>query len=121
MKRILTKNEEQAIRLCHHDFDGKSVKEAAECMGRSRRAVQRLLCSAEKKAPQLFPILTPRHRAIIAMYDQHTSRKAICKGLSITAAVLAREVAFLRSHGFLFNRTADQYRPSMDADVKERF
>lgn len=121
MKRNLTTNEEQAIRLVHHEFGGKSIKEAAVCMGRSIRAVQRLLCSAKKKAPQMFPILTPRHRAILSLYDQRTSRAAITEGLGITLRVLEHEVAFLRKHGFLFDRTMDQYRPSMDGRVKERF
>ena len=121
MKRNLTPNEEEALRNCHHDFEGKSIKEAAVCMGRSIRAVQRLLCSAKKKAPQMFPILTPRYRAIMSMYDQHISRKAIMEGLGITKGVLAREVAFLRKHRFLFNRTMSQYRSSMDVDVKEKF
>lgn len=121
MKRNLTINEEQAIRQCHHDFDGKGIPEAAVCMGRSVRAVQRLLNSAKKKAPQMFPILTPHHRAILTLYDENISRKATAKGLGITEAVLAREVAFLREKGFLFNRTPDQYRPLMDGDVKTKF
>ena len=122
MKRNLTISEEQALRQCHHDFGGKSIVEAAECMGRSTRAVRRLLNNAKKKAPQMFPILTPRHRAILTMYDQNMSRKAITEGLGITGAVLAREVAFLRQHGFLFNRIPDQYRPIIhDGYTKEQF
>jgi len=121
MKRNLTINEEKAIRLVHHEFGGKGIKEAAACMGRSIRAVQRLLNSANKKAPQIFPILTPQHRAILSMYDQHMSRASIMAGLGITKKVLAREVESLRSWGFLFNRVMNQYRPSMDGRVRERF
>ena len=135
MKRHLTTNEEQAIRFCHHEFDGLSVEDAAKKMSIKVRAMQRLLCNAKKKAPQMFPILTPRRRAIIALYDRgdfelrqgqyvwtHTSRKVIAIGLNITLDVLAYEVAFLRRHKFLWDRTMDQFDPSMhDGCVKQRF
>lgn len=55
---MITKKMEQAYRLCHHDFEGLSTQDAAEQMGVSQRAVQRLLCRLEGVAPQLFPILT---------------------------------------------------------------
>lgn len=121
MLRILTHKEEQAIRLCHQDHQGVSVESAAATMDITVANVKRHLRNAEKKAPQLFPILTPQHRAILALYDRHTSRKAIAEGLGISEAVLGREVTFLREKGFLFNRGAEQYDPSMDSQVKERF
>ena len=121
MKRILTEDEETAIRLCHHDFGGESIEDAATYMGQSVDEVQQLLCDAQRKAPQMFPILTPQHRAILTMYDLHVSRKAIAEGLGITLATLEKRVVFLRRHGFLWNRKPDQYRPSMDGEVKERF
>jgi len=121
MKRKLTINEEIAIRLCHHDHGGESIEDAATYMDRTVKAVQRLLCSAKKKAPQMFPILWPQHRAILSMYDQHISCEAIAAGLGIGLKVLEKRVTFLREHGFLWDRKPDQYRPSMDGDVKERF
>ena len=121
MKRTITKSEEQAIRLCHHDHGGKSIEEAAKILDCTVDNVKKQLRNARKKAPQLFPILTPRHRAILTMYDQHLSRAAIMEGLGISEKVLEREVTFLRAHGRLFNRVPDQYRASMDGDVKEVF
>jgi len=121
MKRNLTSNEETVIRLCHHDFGGESIETAAVYMGIKPRSVREHLRRAEKKAPQMFPILWPQLRAILLMYDQHMSRKAIAVGLDISLATLEKRVAFLRKHGFLWDRKPDQYRPSMDGDVKERF
>ena len=121
MKRILTEDEETAIRLCHHDFGGESVEGAATYMDRPVGEVRQLLQEAQRKAPQMFPILTPQHRAILTMYDQHVSRKAIAEGLGITLATLEKRVVFLHKHGFLWNRKPDQYRPSMDGQVKQRF
>ena len=54
IKRLITKRQEEAIRLCHPDFGGLSTKAAAKEMGIKQRAVQQLLQSAKKVAPQLF-------------------------------------------------------------------
>lgn len=117
----LTYDEETAIRQCHHDFSGKSIPRTAKFMGRSVKVVQRLLRNAEKKAPQMFPILNPQHQAILMMYDQNMSRESIAAGLDITLATLEKRVVFLREHGFLWDRKPDQYCPSMDGSIKERF
>ena len=122
MERILTQDEETAIRLCHHDFGGESIEDAAIYMDRPVGEVQQLLHEAQSKAPQMFPILTPQHRAILTMYDLHVSRKAIAEGLGITVATLEKRVTFLYDHGFLWNRQPDQYRPGVhDSQVKEKF
>lgn len=120
-KRKLTEQEETAIRLIHHDFAGLSVDDAAIKMGTTVITVKKLLTSIKRKAPQLFPILTIRQRAIIALYDEHLSRKSIMVSLDISKKVLEKEVTFLRKRGFLFNRGMAQYRSWMDVDVKERF
>lgn len=121
MKRILTQDEETVIRLVHHDFAGVSVEVAATQMGWTVRKTKGLLRSAERKAPTMFPIVTPRQRAIIEMYDQHMSREAIMAGLEIGITTLKKEVTFLREHKLLWNRKPDQYRSWMDGDVKEKF
>ena len=140
MKRNLSHQQEVVIHLCHHDFEGLSAGAASVRLGITRLQVLRHLCNIRKKAPQLFPILTPRRRAILEMYSRgdfelrkhpqkdefvyvwkHPSRKAIAEGLGITAAVLSHEVTFLRRHKFLWNHTMKQYDPSMDGSVKEKF
>lgn len=120
-KRVLSTQQEQVIHLCHHDHQGVSVEGAADSMGISVKEVQRLLRSTRCIAPQLFPILTSQHRAILAMYDDHMSQKEIAAHLDITVPMLKRRVGFLRKHGFLRSRKMLRYRPSMDAQVKEKF
>ncbi len=121
MKHNLTPNEETTIRLVHHDHGGESVQDAAVYMGCTVKAVQRLLRNVERKAPQLFPILLPQHRAILAMRDQHISYSAMIVGLGITKKKLKTMIAFLREHRFLWNKTTDQYQPSMDGEAKTKF
>lgn len=49
-----------AYRLCHHDFEGLSTKEAAERMNITQREVNRLLERMEKAAPHYqLPFVTP--------------------------------------------------------------
>lgn len=121
MDRVLSFEQEQTIRLCHQDHKGLSIEDVADGMGLTVKQIKRLLSQAKRLAPQMFPILTPQHRAILVMYDQHMSRKAIAAGLGITMDMLKRRVKFLRRHGLLFNRTMKQYHPLMDAQVKQKF
>ena len=120
-KRILSQLEEKVFRACHHDFGGLSIEEAAEKIGCLPGTVKLVLKRVEKKAKQLFPILTPQHRAILLMYDKHMSRTSIAVALGVTEQKLHKEIAFLRKHKFLWNRKVDQYDPLMDGRVKERF
>lgn len=121
MKRTLTLSEETAIRGCHHDFEGLSSEVVATQMGLTTCKVEGLLRSAERKAPTMFPIITPRQRAIIEMCDQGMSLVAIMAELGIGVGPLNKEVTFLREHKLLWDRKPDQYRSWMDGDVKERF
>lgn len=121
MSRVISSEEERAVRLCHHNHQGISVESAAATMGVTVKEVRRLLRCAKYKAPQLFPILTPQHRAILAMYDQGISRDAITEGLSITLPMLVKRVAFLRRHGHLQDQKMMRYQPHMDSQVKEKF
>ena len=119
--RTITTKQEHAFRLCHHDFEGLSVKDAANYMGTSVRAIRNLLKSVEEVAPQMFPILTPRQQVILALYNQPMQHEIIAAGLRISRCTLKREIAFLREHNFLQNTTPDQYRERLDGDVKEKF
>jgi len=121
VKRRLSHEQEQVIRLCHHDHQGLSIESAAIKMGVLAKDVRQLLRSAKRIAPQLFPILTPQHRTILMMYDQHQSGKAVAAALDITLPVLKRRVKFLWKHGFLRNRKVKRYQPHMDSQVKQRF
>ncbi len=74
MKRTITEDEEQAYRLCHHDFAGFNIAEAAKIMKVAPETVRLLLKSLRAKVPQLFPILTHRQHLVYWLY--------VIKGLS---------------------------------------
>lgn len=58
MKRLITEKQEQALRLCHHDFENLTQVEAAKRIGISQSALSELLAKVKKVLPQYFPILT---------------------------------------------------------------
>lgn len=120
-KRNLSHFEEKVLRVCHHDFGGLSIEEAAKKLECSPQTIKSALKHAKKKAPTLFPILTPQHQAILLMYDKHMSRASIAAALGISKQELHKEIAFLRKHKFLWNRKPDQYDPILDNKVKEKF
>lgn len=121
-ERVITKQEERALRLCHHDFNGYPITDVARIMSITPKKVKALLKSVERKAPQLFPILTPRQRTILRLYDECLSRDIIAESLGITIFALKQEVVFLRKHGFLVSKTCERYVPGKhDALVKEKF
>lgn len=121
VKRNLSHLEEEVLRACHHDFGGLSIGEVAKKIGCFPGTIKLVLKRVEQKVPQLFPILTPQHRAILLMYDKHMSRASIAVALSISKQDLHKEIAFLRKHKFLWNRKSDQYSPLMDSCVKTKF
>lgn len=121
MKRLLSHEQERALRLVHHDHGGQSVENAAAMMGITVKELKKLLRSAKRLAPQMFPILTPEHQAILLMRDQHKSNATIAAGLHLTLPMLKRRVAFLRERGFLRNCKVVRYQPNMDGEVVEKF
>src|SRR5271157_4599276 len=100
-KRVLTKREETAIRLCHHDFKGLSVEQAAKRMGIKIHSVQDLLKDAERKAPQLFPILNTVERAVLALIDNGAKIDEMAAGLGIQTRRIDRIIIKLRLAGKL--------------------
>lgn len=84
MKRLLTKKQERALKLCHHDFDGLTQKAAAKIMGLCQQAVARLLERAEKALPQYFPIITKQEVEIYTYYAEGWSVGMISEHLGLT-------------------------------------
>ena len=124
MKRILTKQEETAIRLSHHDFVGLTTDKAAEIMGVSQRRVQQLLQSAEQKAPQLFPILT-KHQAEIKwlINEAGLTFEQVAEVLKVTPNSVSNTVKVLKEKDVYIERRKKtvQYQDWMDGQVKEKF
>ncbi len=59
MERCISKLQETVYRLCHHEFGGKTVEQAAKTMKVSTRTIHRLLADLKAVAPQLWPLLPP--------------------------------------------------------------
>ena len=69
-KNAITNSEVLAYRLCHHSFDGLSIRRAATKMAVSPRRAEQLLVDLEAKAPQLFPILTSSQARDYHLYTE---------------------------------------------------
>lgn len=122
MKRNLTKAEEKVIRLIHHDFKGLTVCEAARVIQVTEAYVRELLQSVKKKAPQLFPILTPKQVAVLRGYENNASQETIAAGLGVSVYTVKRIVSFLRRHKFLENKPKIvSYTPLHDNQVVQKF
>ena len=84
--RQISARMEEAYRLRHHDFGGKTTEETAHIMGIGPEAVQHLLWRMYKLAPQLFPILTPSQaRAWHLWYHEGMSHNMIADTMDISA------------------------------------
>ncbi len=124
MERKITEQEERAYRLVHHDFEGKTVKEASEVMGVTSRQITRLLRSVKAKAPQLFPILTPKESAIYNMITKDgITEQQIALVSSISVKSIEKTIERIRSKGVVIPnvKAPIRYTPGMDAHVKEVF
>ncbi len=122
MKRNLTEQEEQAIRLVHHDFGGLTIEEAATVMCLPCRFVKYLLESAQKKTPQLFPILNARQQFILAGWKSGASHEDIAEVLGVEVRALERDITFLREHGHIYDKPKEiPYAPHMDDQIWEKF
>jgi DNA-binding CsgD family transcriptional regulator len=121
-KRVLTIREEKSYRLCHHDFSGLSIDEAAKRMGISRKSVLELLKNVERKAPQLPPVLTPAQRAVLCLIEKEMSVTEISDAINMLQPNVSEIVKFLTSRGFIAPPTSTvSYKPRMDGRVKEKF
>ena len=125
--RQITKQEEQAYRLCHHEFEGKTIKEAAVLMSIHVSKVRRLLKSMKRKSPQLFPILTKRQYMILKLYlGNGDSQQIIARKLKTTQSNIAATIQRMKEKGIegldisgVGNTVS--YTPDMDKHVKQKF
>lgn len=134
MKREITKDEERAYRLCHHEFGGWTVKDAAYKMKLSESKVRRLLKSMKSKAPQLFPILTKHQYRVYRFYMRGFSQQIIAKLLRTTQSAICRTFERMKKNGIKGLNMGSRvrirchgendvvsYTPSMDKHIKQKF
>lgn len=105
MERLITKQEEKAVKLCHHDFRGLTTAKAAIKMGISQRRVQQLLQNVSLKAPQLFPILTLRQIQIRDYINENGfTFEQIAKELDVSICTVSGWVETLKKKGVCLER-----------------
>lgn len=124
MKRILTEQEVEVIHFCHHDHCGYATSTAAIMMKISQRRVQQLLNSAERKAPQLFPILsTQQNRVKDFINDWGMTFEQIASELKISVHTVDSVVTTLKEKGVFIEKRKKTvpYQNFMDSQVKEKF
>ena len=120
-KRVITIREEKAYRLCHSDFDGLTIDDAAKQMGVSRRAVLKLLKNVERKAPQLPPVLTPQQHAVLCLLEKGVKPREISDAMNLQESNVSVIIRFLTERGFIADLSPTVgYTPGMDGRVKER-
>ena len=123
-KRLITERQEQALQLCHHDFEGLAQEEAAEKMGISRRAVCKLLAYVEKALPQYFPILTKLEAQVYHYYMvEGWEVDEIAEHVEKSPDAIYKVLQGAKAKGKFFRKKGKilQYRPWMDAQVIQKF
>jgi len=125
IKRLITLRQEQALRLCHHDFEGLTQKEAAEKMNISQSALSGLLIRVKKVLPQYFPILTKLEAQIYYYYMvEGWSTEKITEHMEKSQRTVQLTLQRARDKGMFFTEAKGRvlsYDPSMDAQVIHKF
>ena len=104
-KRLITKRQQEALRLCHHDHKGLTEEEAAKEMGISCRAICFLLARVEKVLPQYFPILTKQEAKIYHYYiDEGWEVEEIAKNIHLTENAVYKTLHRLKNKGMFFSK-----------------
>ncbi|MCK5611624.1 helix-turn-helix domain-containing protein [Candidatus Pacearchaeota archaeon] len=124
-KRLITEKQEQALRLCHQDFDGLSPEEAAKRMNISPSAINRLLTKVKEIMPQYFSILTKLEAERYHLYmAKGWSVDEIAEHFGLTPNSIYKALQRARDKGMYFTEAKSRilsYNESMDASIKQQF
>ncbi|KKN21068.1 hypothetical protein LCGC14_0928940 [marine sediment metagenome] len=124
-KRLITKKQEQALKLCHHEFDGLTQVEAAEQVGISHQAISDLLARVKKVLPQYFPIFTKLEMRWYHYYMvDGWSVADIAEYTESSPDTIYKALKRIRSKGAYFTEPTNRvlsYDESMDANIKQKF
>lgn len=124
-KRLITKRQERALRLCHQGFLGLSQTEAAKRMNITQSALSDLLAKVKKVLPDYFPILTKTEAERYHLYcvEGH-SVDDIAERFRVTPDSVYKALQRAKDKGMCFTEPKGRvlsYSPDMDANIKHRF
>ena len=122
--RVLTEFEEKVLRLCHHDFEGRTQALAAFHLDVSQKKISKTLSHLREKAPQLFPILTKRQALIRGLIVEcGFTHRQVAETQHISVDTVDSTVATLKEKGICFphSRKTISYEEWMDKYAKRMF
>jgi hypothetical protein len=96
--RVVTFKQEEAYRLCHHQYFGLRMEEAAAILGISMRTLRWRLECLRKTAPQLFPILRPNVFKQYNMFMEGYTVTEIAECLNISTRAVFAVLSYLHKH-----------------------
>ena len=125
MKRLITKRQEQILRLVHHDFDGLSQAEAAYQLNVSQSVISDTLKRIEEIMPQIFPILTKLEAKCYHLFmTEGWPVDKIAEHLDQSINAIYKTLQRAKDKGMFFSDKKGRilsYNSNMDAHVRKTF
>lgn len=123
-KTFLTKKQVRAYLLVSGQFQGYSTKIAAELMGISVQALNRLLKRAEKVCPQIFPIMTKQEAEVQKLLVNEYSHYDIANKLGVSLSRVSQIIGSIaEKRGVIHSQPVKmlRYAPFMDSEIQRKF
>lgn len=125
MKRLITKQQEQIFKACHHDHDGLTQIEAAQRLNISQSVVSNALKHIEEVMPQFFPILSKLEAKCYHLFmTEGWPVNEIAEHLDQSINAIYKTLQRAKDKGMYFSDTKGRvlsYNPNMDAHVRKTF
>jgi len=123
LKRLINHQEECALRLVHHQFDGLSKPSAAQIMGITVSRLNQILNSVKRKIPQMFPILTSKQYKVSQLLNEGETHLEIANKMGLSIKQVDNIVGRLHRLGIPVYRRPKtvSYNPGLDGEVVRKF
>lgn len=125
MKRLITKRQEQILRLVHHDFDGLTQAEAAQQLSVPQSTISNALKRIEEVMPDFFPILSKLEAKCYHLFmTEGWLVNEIAEHLGQSINAIYKTLQRAKDKGMFFNDTKGRvlsYNINMDAHVRKTF
>ena len=124
-KPVLSDRQIRAYMLISSEFQGKTTAEAAEVMGITLQAFNRLISRAEQACPQIFPMLTKQEADVLALLELGYSNFDLANQLGVSLSRVSQIVGSLHDKGRVIGSSKPvkilHYESYMDSQVVEKF